>query len=332
MRRRPFLSRADRRALLLLEWVLVLVVLGFFVYSWTQEDSGKEPAGQRTERTTKQHTSKSQSKGKTYIYATEEAPVETFPFDPNTADSTQLLRLGLAPWQVRAIYHYRAKHGRYHTPEDFARTPGMTNEMWKRLSPQIRIAERYRYVDAEAIAAKARESRPSAARTQSKASAADTASTLPARSSSLASSPSVPRDTIQRPVKYESLVQVDLATADTNQLKKIPGIASYRASQIVRYRESLGGFVSVEQVMESCSMPDDVLDWFCLSHTRTRKVNLNKASVQSMRRHPYISFYQARAIYERRTDKGPLRSPSDLESLKEFTPRDIERLQPYIEF
>lgn len=97
MRRRPFLSRADRRALLLLEWVLVLVVLGFFVYSWTQEDSGKEPAGQRTERTTKQHTSKSQSKGKTYIYATEEAPVETFPFDPNTADSTQLLRLGLAP-------------------------------------------------------------------------------------------------------------------------------------------------------------------------------------------------------------------------------------------
>lgn len=89
MRRRPFLSRADRRALLLLEWVLVLVVLGFFVYSWTQEDSGKEPAGQRTERTTKQHTSKSQSKGKTYIYATEEAPVETFPFDrtPPTAHS-----------------------------------------------------------------------------------------------------------------------------------------------------------------------------------------------------------------------------------------------------
>ena len=28
---------------------------------------------------------------------------ETFPFDPNTADSTQLLRLGLQPWQVRNI-------------------------------------------------------------------------------------------------------------------------------------------------------------------------------------------------------------------------------------
>ena len=32
--------------------------------------------------------------------------VEEFPFDPNTADSNQLLRLGLQPWQVRNIYRY----------------------------------------------------------------------------------------------------------------------------------------------------------------------------------------------------------------------------------
>ena len=36
-------------------------------------------------------------------YATESQHVERFPFDPNTADSTQLLRLGLQPWQVRNI-------------------------------------------------------------------------------------------------------------------------------------------------------------------------------------------------------------------------------------
>ena len=332
MRRRPFLSRADRRALLLLEWLLVLVVLGFFVYSWTREDGAKEVAGQRTEQAAKARTDKRQKKAKTYTYAAEETPVETFPFDPNTADSTQLLRLGLAPWQVKAIYNYRAKHGRYHVPEDFARTPGMTNEMWQRLAPQIRIAERYQYVDAEAIAAKARADKPSATRHRAGVPATDTASTPRAYSSHQASLPAIPRDTVLRPEKYESLVQVDLATADTNQLKKIPGIASYRAAQIIRYRESLGGFVSVEQVMESCPMPDEVLDWFCLSHTQTRKVNINKASVQAMRRHPYISFYQARAIYERRTDKGPLHSPTDLESLKEFKPKDIERLLPYIEF
>ena len=47
---------------------------------------------------------------------------ETFPFDPNTADSTQLLRLGLQPWQVRNIYKYRAAGGIYRTKEDRSRT------------------------------------------------------------------------------------------------------------------------------------------------------------------------------------------------------------------
>lgn len=42
-------------------------------------------------------------------YATPARRIESFEFDPNEADSTQLLRLGLAPFQVRSIYRYRAK-------------------------------------------------------------------------------------------------------------------------------------------------------------------------------------------------------------------------------
>ena len=40
---------------------------------------------------------------KPYYYNVGDVKVERFPFDPNTADSTQLLRLGLQPWQVRNI-------------------------------------------------------------------------------------------------------------------------------------------------------------------------------------------------------------------------------------
>lgn len=332
MKRLPYLSRAERRALLLLEWVLMLAALGGMVYSWTRPDSNTAgndtPAQQHTHHATRSKGTRS----KTLTYATQDAPVETFPFDPNTADSTQLLRLGLAPWQVRAIYRYRAKHGRYHSPEDFARLPGMTVEMWQRLAPQIRIAERFRYVDAEAIAAAAR---PQATPTGTRqATARDTQAVAGAHHAAPAASvtAATERDTMLYPEKYRERVLVDLNTADTMQLKKIPGIASYRAAQIVRYRESLGGYVSVEQVMESCTLPDDVLDWLTLTHTHTRKVNLNQASVQAMRRHPYLSFYQARAIVERRRAKGNLHSASELLQLKEFTQQDIDRLLPYIEF
>lgn len=42
-------------------------------------------------------------KSKHRYYHTQGQRVESFVFDPNTADSTQLLRLGLRPWQVRNI-------------------------------------------------------------------------------------------------------------------------------------------------------------------------------------------------------------------------------------
>lgn len=80
-------------------------------------------------------------------YAVPRAAVESFEFDPNEADSTQLLRLGLTPAQVRSIYRHRAKGYVYSTPEDFARTPFMTKGQWNHLCPLIRIADRYKPVN-----------------------------------------------------------------------------------------------------------------------------------------------------------------------------------------
>ena len=81
-------------------------------------------------------------------YAVARPAVESFPFDPNEADSTQLLRLGLTPAQVRSIYRHRAKGYVYSTPEDFARTPFMTKGQWNRLKPLIKIGDQYRLLNA----------------------------------------------------------------------------------------------------------------------------------------------------------------------------------------
>ena len=80
-------------------------------------------------------------------YAVPKTAVESFPFDPNEADSTQLLRLGLTPAQVRSIYRHRAKGYVYSTPEDFARTPFMTKGQWNRLKPLIKIGDQYKPVN-----------------------------------------------------------------------------------------------------------------------------------------------------------------------------------------
>ena len=308
-RRLPFLSNSARRGLLVLEWLIILVVIGVCVFSWHKP---KKEFVHETE----QSFPKQKKQAHAVTYAVAEEKVETFPFDPNTADSTTLLRLGLAPWQVRAIYKYRAKHGRYHTPEDFKRLPGMTYEPWERLGPQVRIARQFQYIDEG-------EKRPSYAVRSSSAP----------ENTELASTPQKNDSVAKHPRKFGAITLVDINTADSAELMRIPGIGEYRSKKIVEYRRMLGGFIRAEQVMEACEMPDDILQWVRVKEDApVRKVNVNKLSLQRLMSHPYITFYQARAIVEYRKSHNDLKGIEDLRGLEGFTPQKIEKLQPYLEF
>ena len=316
MRRLPFFTQSQRRALLVLEWVLLIGIIIYSVWSWQNPKKTND-------RVTKRHEWNG-TPLKQYTYAVEEMPVETFPFDPNTADSTTLLRLGLAPRQVRAIYRYRARLGRYHTPEDFMNVPGMTNEQWNRLGPYVRIAKEFQYI------ASSQASRRGEGRERN------------LKEDNIIINNVVKKDTVQESSSSEEGLErgqklspgqtIDINTADTTLLKMIPGIASKRAARIVAYRKALGGFVSIEQAMEATEMPDSVLQYMTISVITIAKININKLSVQQMMKHPYLNFYQAKAIFEHRRNKGELHSIEELSRLEAFKPTDIDRLQPYIVF
>lgn len=238
-------------------------------------------------------------RGGQYIYNVETVRRELSAFDPNTADSTQLLRLGLQPWQVRSIYRYRAKGGTYRQPSDFARLYGLTVKQYKELLPYIRISDEYK----------------SAAEVYGRTDA-----------------DKVVRDSLRYPVKLQPGQYVVLDDADTTSLRKVPGIGRYYASRIVRYRNDLGGYVSVAQLSEIEGIPESALSYFKVTGGAVRKLNLNRLTLNELKHHPYINFYQARRIIDYRRLKGPLHSIDDLRLLKDFTQRDIERLRPYVEF
>lgn len=316
MRLSPFFTKSQRRALWFLETLLLVVIIALSVHAWMVPETATD--NMEKARTTHRREN--------ITYATEETPVETFPFDPNTADSTTLLRLGLSPWQVRSIYRYRAKHGRYHIPEDFMSLPGMTNELWQRLGPMVRIAAAYRYVTP-----------PHPAHSRQKDAAEKTQPTVPDTTDSVETQPAAIGQeavchTTQRPAKLAAGQLVDVNTADTTLLKMIPGIGTKRAASIVAYRQKLGGFVSAEQAMEAIEMPDSVLKWMKAEPLPVRKICINEWSVQQLMAHPYVSFYQAKAINELRRDKGKIQSLEELSRIKQFKPSDIERLEPYIAF
>lgn len=303
MKRLPILTPSQRRALLVIEWVLLIGIIGYSLWKKQKPSDSIAKIETNQERYGKPV--------KSFTYAEKERQVESFPFDPNTADSTSLLRLGLSPWQVRSIYRYRAKLGRYHTPEDFMRVPGMTNEQWERLKPYVRIAKAFQYVEPEAR-------KPFAEGVSREQTTAE-----------------VKQDRLDSFPKLEKIAfgqTIDINTADTSLLKMIPGVASKRAARIVAYRKSLGGFVSVEQAMEAIEMPDSVLKYMTVSQIPPTKINVNKLSVQQLMKHPYLNFYQAKAIVEYRRNKGDLHSFDELSRLEGFRKTDLDRLRHYITF
>jgi len=129
---------------------------------------------------------------------------------------------------------------------------------------------------------------------------------------------------------------VELNSADTILLMQIKGIGRGYAKGIVRFRQITGGFVSVDQLSEVYGMRPDNLEKirpYCKVNTDLiKKINVNIASVERLRAHPYLNFYKAKAIYELRRKKGKLLGLNDLTELSELSSSDLIRLKPYLSF
>lgn len=237
---------------------------------------------------------------------------ELFAFDPNTADSTQLLRLGLRTWQVRNIYKYRAAGGRYRKPSDFARLYGLTAEHYRRLLPYIKIQEELMAADVYAENSK----------------------------QSAENSQPIKRDTTLFIQKIKPGTSININTADTTQLKSIPGIGSYYASRIVKLRQRLGGFYSPNQLKEIENFPDGSLQYMNTGKSHNSNglpadvspIRINRQTVKELASHHYISYLQAKQIDLYRRQQGQITSAKQLHLIPSFTSEDIERIAPYLSF
>ena len=120
--------------------------------------------------------------------------------------------------------------------------------------------------------------------------------------------------------------------ADTTALKTVPGIGPYFARKIVQYGQRLGGYVSIDQLDEIENFPQEAKRFLVIEQAQPQKLNVNSLSLDELKRHPYINFYQAKAITDYRRLHGPLKSLNDLRLSKDFPPEAIARLLPYVAY
>lgn len=147
--------------------------------------------------------------------------------------------------------------------------------------------------------------------------------------------PSLLLDTLPRYERIEKYMPgtiVELNKVDTTELKRIPGIGSAIAKMIVNYRNQLGGYYKVEQLREINLDASQLLSWFTVDESDIRKIPINHTNVDRLRRHPYINFYQAKALIEHRRKHGNLTSLKPFILYEEFTEDELERITHYISF
>lgn len=228
-------------------------------------------------------------------YRTRVKAVE-FYFDPNTATIADWTKLGIKEKTATTIHKYISSGGKFYKPEDIRKIWGITPKDADRLIPFIQIkkeAAPFVTYEKNVYAEKPSNSFPS-----------------------------------------RIIQNVSINTADTTSFKNLPGIGSKLSQRIINFRNKLGGFYSVDQVGETFLLPDStfkkIKPFLLLDDPTVRKINLNSATLDELKDHPYIRFYVANAIVQFRNQHGNFNSVDEIKKIMLVTDSIFLKVVPYL--
>jgi competence protein ComEA len=131
-------------------------------------------------------------------------------------------------------------------------------------------------------------------------------------------------------------VIVDINSADSAALVRLNGIGPTLASRILKFRNMLGGFYDKAQVREVFGMKDSLYGLF---HSRIiadlanlKKLNVNTATIDDLKKHPYLKFLVAQSIVNYRSKHGLYSKAEDLLNVGSISEETLNKLKPYLEF
>ena len=235
------------------------------------------------------------------------------PFDPNQADEATWLAMGISARTIATIQRYLAAGGRFRQPEDLKRIYGLREQDYLAIRAWVRI----RSDTADIVSVRKPISDPDGKRTNS-----DRISSMERSSGTGNGRTFLPR-------------VMDINLMDSADWERLPGIGPVLAKRILRFRDGLGGFGSVEQLGEVYGIKDSLL--LALKPRLTiapgfvpAGLSLNTASLDVMEKHPYLGRRLARLIIAYREQHGPFARIDDLLAIPLVDAALLNKLRPYL--
>lgn len=299
-----FTSKGRKGVIIIVCIILVIIFIPYFYplfnkpkqynYNEFQNDIAKLTVEKADSFKTKSYSNNSyndNTAAKDYT----ETKAEVFYFDPNIASFGEWKRLGLRDKTIHTIQNYLSKGGKFYKPEDISKIWGLSPADALRLIPYVSLKNQPKQFQ-------------------------------PYEKKEYAAAPQT--YTIKKP----QLIDVNLA--DTSAFITLSGIGSKLSQRIIAFRNKLGGFYSVDQVGETYLLPDStfqkIKSRLTISDNGFKTININMASVDEMKAHPYLRYNIANAIYQYRQQHGNFASVEDVKKIMLVTDDVYNKIAPYL--
>lgn len=130
--------------------------------------------------------------------------------------------------------------------------------------------------------------------------------------------------------------KIELNRCDSADLERLPGIGPVLSARIIKYRNLLGGYVSVDQMKEVYGLRDStyqiIYNRLSADSTLVKKISINSAGFGELNRHPYLERYEVQAILKYRELQGRIEGISTLTDNKLMTRERASRILSYLNF
>ncbi len=295
--------------------------------------------------------------------------LKLFFFNPNSTSGENFKKLGLTDKQINTINNYLDKGGKFYIKDDFRKIYGIRQQQFQILKPFILLPDNQQnnYIDDENSDSKIANTKPSDSLfvfDPNTASNNDfiklglsekqigTIRNYQSKGGKFFDKEGFkkiyglsndqfnklePYLFVQKETKSEVKITeptLEINTATLNQLVDIKGIGSYTANDIIKYRQKLGGFVNIEQLLEIKSIKKETYDYiykkFTVDPKNIKKLSLNFSEVEDYVAHPYFNYYQAKEIVKFRTINGPYKEKKQLLDNKILLELSYKKVEPYL--
>jgi len=137
--------------------------------------------------------------------------------------------------------------------------------------------------------------------------------------------------------KKEKIVVIDINKASQEDLIKIFGIGEAISLRILRFKESLGGFVSMEQMKDVWGLSPEVIEnlnlhFKVMALPNVKKIDINNASIKELSQFPYFNYQLARQIVTFRSMNGDIKNSEDLTKIKGLSIDKANIIVLYLDF